>query len=74
MDKFDIRDITISNNSDNDIIYSLSKTDTVLDIEASKILKYRLDGKDVLKVDVSHSFIDSLSINKTDIIDRRRCD
>ena|SRR5690554_650601 len=74
MDKFDNRDITISNISSNDIIYSLSLTDTVFDIEASKILKYELDGKDVLKVDISHSFIDSLSRNKIDIIDRRPFD
>ena len=56
--------------SNNDIIYSLSKTDTVFDIEASKILKYELDGKDILKVDVSHSFIDSLSKNGIDIIQK----
>lgn len=74
MDRIDIRDITINNKSENDIIYSLSKTDTVFDIEASKILKYELDGKNVLKVDVSHSFIDSLSRNKTHEIDRRPFD
>ena len=74
MDKFDNRDITISNISNNDIIYSLSKTDTVFDIETSKILKYELDGKDVLKIDVSYSFIDSLNINKTHRIDSRPFD
>jgi len=74
MDRIDIRDITINNKSENDIIYSLSKTDTVFDIEASKILKYELEGKNVLKVDVSHSFIDSISRNETHKIDSRPFD
>ncbi len=70
MDKIDIRDIVVNNKSENDIIYSLSKTDTVFDIEKSKIYK----SEHGLEVDISHSFIDSLSRNKIDIIDRRPFD
>src|SRR5690554_384034 len=71
MDKIDIRNITINNISDNDIIYSLSLTDTVFDIEASRIVNYEINGKDVFKIDISHSYIDTLNKRERNIIRER---
>jgi len=74
MDKIDVRNITISNNSENEIIYSLSITDSVFDLEPSKILKYMKEGKEVISIDISHSFVDSLQQKEINIIDSRPSD
>jgi len=64
MDKFNVNNLTISNDSDKEIIYSLSNTDTIFDLK--KMKNYQASQGDIFLL-----FVDSLEKKKTKIIDPR---
>ena len=69
--RIDLRNIIISNNSENKIIYSLSITDTIFDLEKFKVKQRLLKGEQFSYIDITGLFIDSLVQKETNIIDSR---
>lgn len=74
MDKIDIREISVKNNTNDKIFYSLSNSDLVLDIDSSMIFKDKINNLEIFKLDISHSFIDSLTPKENHTISNRPID
>lgn len=74
MDKIDIREISVKNNTNDKIFYSLSNSDLVLDIDSSMIFKDKINNLEIFKLDISHSFIDSLNAKESHLTSRRPAD
>ena len=70
MDKIDVRNITINNNSESEIVYSLSITDSVFDLEKLKIQQQLLNGEQFYSIDITGLFIDSVMQKEINIINK----